>query len=465
RAVGEPVVGEPVVDKPVVDKRIVEHRTGDLVITTVREQKTAAAVSLARGPLKASMWPWVIMGLVGAGSLFALGRLVLAARQLSKQLHGRRDVIEDPVLETHLALCAKAELKKRPRLSASSKLRSPVALWNNEICLPERAVDSLSQPQQQGMLAHELAHLIRRDPLWRVGIAAFEALFFFQPLNHLARRKLNEVAEFQCDDWAARNAGTGVHLAKCLAEVASWLDGGPEENAIATAMAAPSSPIVQRITRLLGNVKGQATGHPASRVAFTVFTLGAVVWFVPGISYAQPTSDSANMSTPVAASGEHGIRFEDASDGTFDRSTVVLDTEREQVRVHVEARRPAALQPVREAILPERSEEDRLQIVIRGGIWGGGFPFCMGACDGGMFLDLGWDARAHHRAARAAQRAERAAARAAERAYDAQRRAEAPPRRRGPHVRSKPSVRSRPSGWFELLSGKTETPSGELLRL
>lgn len=450
----------------VVDKRIVEHRSGELLITTVREHK-AAAVSSARGPLQASMWPWVILGLVGAGSLFALGRLALAARQLGKQLHGRRDVIEDPVLETHLALCAKAELKKRPRLSASSKLRSPVALWNHEICLPERAVDSLSQPQQQGMLAHELAHLIRRDPLWRVGIAAFEALFFFQPLNHFARRKLNEVSEFQCDDWAARNSGTGVHLAKCLAEVASWLDGGPEENVIATAMAAPSSPIVRRITRLLGDVKGRATGHPASRVAFTVFTLGAVVWFVPGIGYAQPAS---NTTTRLAA-GERGIRFEDTSDGAFDRSTVVLDTDQEQVRVQVEARRPAAPPPVPEALFPDRSGEDRsgaerLQIVIRGGIWGGGFPFCMGACDAGLFLDLGWSEGAHHRGTRAVQRArehaERAqqrAARATERAHEARRRAEALPRRRGPEVRSTPS------GWFGLLSGKTETPSGELLRL
>ena len=383
------VVAEPT--ETLVDKRIVEHRTGDLTITTIREATPAAAAAV-QAPLQASSWPWVILGLILAGSLFAVGRLAWSARQLNQQLTGRRDVMEDPVLEFHLGLCAKAELKKRPRLSASTKLRSPVALLRNEICLPERAVDSLSPQQQQGMLAHELAHLIRKDPAWRIGIAVFEAVLFFQPLNHFARRKLNEVAEFQCDDWAARNTGGGVHLAKCLAEVASWLDGGPQNSPVMTAMAAPSSPIVQRITRLLGN-RNAPTGHTAVRVAFTVLALGAVTWFVPGVGYAHPGATTREAGSVPA--GPTDVRFADLSNGAYDRSSVHIDNGQERVEVRVQARKPSPPPRPPELMVPNEPRRDHdgggLQIIIRGGIWGGGFPCFLGACGQGLFLGMELD--------------------------------------------------------------------------
>lgn len=367
----------------VVDRRIVQHQTGELTITTIRQRNGAAIADASREP---SPWAWVLLGLVGAGSVFALGRLAFAARRLSKQLQGRRDVIEDPVLESHLALCAKAELRQRPRLTASGKLRSPVALLRNEICLPERAVDSLTPQQQQGLLAHELAHLIRKDPAWRIGVAVFEAAFFFQPLNHLARRKLHEVAEFQCDDWAARQAGTGVHLAKCLAEVASWLEGGPPQASIVTAMAAPSSPIVARITRLLGRHQPEVAGGTATRIGFSLLSLGAVIWLAPAIGDVNVNHASTSSAALASAAGD--LHFEDASDAAFDRSTVHLNTGPERVEVKVEARKPAPpLVLERPAIPAPPRRGDRLQIVIRGG-WGFG---------SGLFLHVDIDREVHDR--------------------------------------------------------------------
>ena len=496
-------------EEALVDRRVVEHQSGTLTITTVRERKESAVAAAV--PLEPSPWPWVVLGLVLAGSVFALGRLVWAARRLRKQLEGRRDVMEDPVLESHLALCAKAELKKRPKLTASPKVRSPLALMGNEICLPERAVDSLSPEQQQGMLAHELAHLIRRDPAWRFGVAIFEALFFFQPLNHLARRKLAEVAEFQCDDWAAQHTGTGVHLAKCLAEVASWLDGGPPQTAIMTAMAAPSSPIVQRITRLLGHPKARATGHAATRVAFAVFAIGAVAWLVPGVGYAQPKATAVEGGH---TGSDREVAFVDTSDARWDRGTLHLDTGDEQVEVHVQAPKAAPPPPPEAPAIPSPPERhgDSLRIIIQGDTWGG-FPFCMGPCGGGVLFDLhigdgdplglledledledlddlieaevergllgafgGYYHHGHHghhgrrdRLERARERSERAAERAreaAERARDAAERVRQHHHRRGHHDHE--ASREQPSGWFGLMSRPAEPRTesgGELLEL
>src|SRR5256884_8916222 len=77
------------------------------------------------------------------------------------------------------------------------------------------------------MLAHELAHLARRDSLWLAGASLIERFFFFQPLNRLARRELETTAEYLSDEWATRKTGSPVALAKCLATVAEWIQASP----------------------------------------------------------------------------------------------------------------------------------------------------------------------------------------------------------------------------------------------
>ena len=360
---------------PAVERRVVRHRAGDLEITTIRQRQapTAAAATAAPAPTEPSPWPMVLLGLWGVGAVLGLARLGWSAHRLKKQLAGRRDVIEDPVLEGYLDLCSKAGLKKRPRLTASAHLRSPIALGRREICLPERAVDSLSPPQQQGMLAHELAHLVRHDPLWNVVTAVFEAVFFFQPLNYIARRKIQEVAEFQCDDWAARQTGTGVHLAKCLAEVAGWVEDGPPMTAAATSMAASGSPIVRRITRLLHERRRGGRVHPVGRVALTIGTLGTIIALVPGVSQAEHGAAAPSPRAVTVASlgnAPHGVVFEDLSDAGHDRSTIRVLAGDEVVEINVQSPNDPPPPPPAPAPEPPR---DRMEIRIHGhvGPWGG----------------------------------------------------------------------------------------------
>ena len=77
-----------------------------------------------------------------------------------------------------------------------------------------------------------------------------EHLFFFQPLNRLARARMQEVAEFLCDDWAAARNGSGLDVARGLASVAAWLDGHAPSVPLA-GMAEHPSQLLARVTRLL----------------------------------------------------------------------------------------------------------------------------------------------------------------------------------------------------------------------
>ncbi|MEM6289809.1 MAG: M56 family metallopeptidase [Myxococcota bacterium] len=349
----------------VVQRRITQHDAGDVRITTVQQQRTPAVVAAPAPAFVPSRWPWLILGLAGLGGAFALLRLGLGARRTAARLRGRRDVIEDPVLERFFELCDEAGFKgkRRVRLTASAHLRSPVALMRREVVIPERALERLTPAQQHGMVAHELHHLQRRDPQWAMVTAVMEALFVFQPLNHLARRKLQELAEFQCDDWAAQTAGGGTQLAKCLAEVASWLDEA-RPSALTVAMADRDSPVVRRITRLLHGRRKVRAGStsPVFRIGTGVVLLGASVWLMPNIA---PASSGTSTSTqgdavPTGAASLATVTVTDLSGESGQRrSAVHIDGAQEHVEVRVDRKPELAPPPP-----PPPPASDR--IVIRG---------------------------------------------------------------------------------------------------
>lgn len=379
---------------PVVRRKITQHDAGDVRITTVQESKPPVAVAaVAAAPKKPgtpSKWPWVVIGLAGVGALFALARLGMAARRAHAQLRGRRDVIEDPILEKFFELCDTAgfpkEGKKRLRLTASSHLRSPVALLRREVVIPERAIDKLTPAQQHGMVAHEIAHLQRRDPQWALVTAVFEAAFVFQPLNHLARRKLQELAEFQCDDWAAKTTGGGTHLAKCLAEVASWLEDTRAPAALTVAMADRDSPVVRRITRLLHGRRKAGTGpvSPILRVGSGLLLLGSGVFLIPNIAPASegPKAPPQPIHAPDGETALSTVTVHDLSgESGRRRSAVTIEREDETVRVHVDRK------PEPEPMLVPEPPRGGDRIIIRG-FYGDSFPFGEGCGSVGVDIDI-----------------------------------------------------------------------------
>jgi beta-lactamase regulating signal transducer with metallopeptidase domain len=94
------------------------------------------------------------------------------------------------------------------RLSVSGKCATPVVIGASEICVPPRFVHGLDVSQQRAALAHELAHVARRDSYWQLAGGMLNAIFFFQPLIILARVRMREASERLCDDWAVRHTGS-----------------------------------------------------------------------------------------------------------------------------------------------------------------------------------------------------------------------------------------------------------------
>jgi beta-lactamase regulating signal transducer with metallopeptidase domain len=223
-------------------------RTGAIEVPAARDRASAAVHAGWRAISPFLPLVLVLLWILGAGlSIFRLG---LAKVRLHHLLRGRRPLSGGPLPERLDRLRRSAGIRRPVRLTVSERIPGPVALGRSEICLPGRALTDLDPVHQESVLAHELGHLARRDPAWLVATATIEAIFFFQPLNRLARRSLRETAEFLCDDWAVTHTGRSLTLARCLAEVAGWIHA-PARPALASAMAEGGSPLVRRIERLL----------------------------------------------------------------------------------------------------------------------------------------------------------------------------------------------------------------------
>ncbi len=217
--------------------------------------------------LKATANANVSAAISAALLLWFLGVLMLFLRRtrrknlFSGQLLERREIVRGALPQFLLRVCDRNKIFKNIRLTSSAKITSPIAVNMREICFPEQAFEKLETAQQQSMLAHEIAHIVRRDPVWIQIYAFFEIALFFQPLNRIARREWQETAEFLCDDWAVRATGESLNLAKCLAEVASWLKNQPLAVPVA-GMAELRSPLIRRVQRLLNNTSGGVKDLP-----------------------------------------------------------------------------------------------------------------------------------------------------------------------------------------------------------
>ena len=141
------------------------------------------------------------------------------------------------------------------------------------------------------MLAHEVAHLVRRDPQWLIVARAMEVVFFMQPLNRLARRRMQEVAEYLCDDWAVSRMSQPVTLARCLAAVAEWVSRAPRAHSarlhpMSAMVESRGSPLVRRVGRILDGHSAPGARSARLAVAASVLALLALAGVAPRVSVA-----------------------------------------------------------------------------------------------------------------------------------------------------------------------------------
>jgi len=235
-------------------------------------------------PARLPSWPALVVAAWATWAIIGLGRLLHYYLRLQRLLHGRHEVTDAGDLAILAGLRRQAGVWRMVRLTAAPRCSTPFVLGSSEICVPGSLFHTLTPEERCCALAHELAHVARRDPLWQLIAGVIQAVFFFQPLNRLAARRLREDAEFVADDWAVRQTGSPMGLARCLIAVAGWAVPGTESAPEATmAMAEGGSPLILRVERLLAHRGSARVTSGRVWTLASVVLLGMVVGAAPGV--------------------------------------------------------------------------------------------------------------------------------------------------------------------------------------
>ncbi|MBL8298167.1 MAG: hypothetical protein JNN30_07470 [Rhodanobacteraceae bacterium] len=175
--------------------------------------------------------------------------VVRSAAALARLLRESVPLVADDWHRDCAELAAGFGLARVPVLRSSDSLASPLATPQASVVVPGWAL-ALPSAQRRALLAHELAHIARRDPQWRLLLALWRGMVCPLPLAALALRRLHALAEWQCDAAAVRATGDAPALAACLVHCLQQRIT-PSFPALAAAMADVRSPLLQRAERLL----------------------------------------------------------------------------------------------------------------------------------------------------------------------------------------------------------------------
>ena len=210
-----------------------------------------------------------------------LGLLAMSLRLLGGLLYVQR-------LRRYRVRPLSAEWQQRlTTLAARSGVKRPVALLESAlvqvplvvghlrpmILLPLGTVAGLSAAQLEAILAHELAHVLRRDYLVNLLQTVAEAVFFYHPAVWFVARCVRTERENCCDDTAtALVGGDPLRLARALTALAEWSQSATVAPAPRLALAA-----IGRRGALLSRVRRLVTRRPAAPTLAEGIMAGALV--------------------------------------------------------------------------------------------------------------------------------------------------------------------------------------------
>jgi beta-lactamase regulating signal transducer with metallopeptidase domain len=171
-------------------------------INNIEALDSPARVSPTAEPVTI-LWPAALACVWLAGALVYVA--ILALRCIGfRRLLSTSTAADADITESAARLAAKLGLRRGPPVRMVEAAVPPL-VWSlgfrPVIVLPSKLLADLSLAQRDALIAHELAHVRRRDDLVRWLEVIALAAFWWNPLAWFARRKLRVAEEECCDAW------------------------------------------------------------------------------------------------------------------------------------------------------------------------------------------------------------------------------------------------------------------------
>lgn len=204
-----------------------------------------------------------------------------------------------PLQNAMLAEVAR-RLGGRTEVLLSDELRVPVTcgLLKPRIVLPHSA-EGWSASRLEAVLLHELAHVKRRDLTAQALVYLIAALWWFQPLGWLLRRRMRAESEFACDAAAISSGLRASEYAQELLGVAKFAGSDRRFSSSAIGMVRASD-LEARLRAIL---------HPPVRVLSRPrsYAVGVVLGIASIAASALSLGPNQNSDEPGGSSMKHTI--------------------------------------------------------------------------------------------------------------------------------------------------------------
>ena len=222
------------------------------------------------------------------------------------------------------------------RIVESAVVDSPILIgWLQPlVVLPIAAMAQMSAAQVEALVAHELAHIRRRDYAINLLQTIAEALLFFHPGVWWVSRRIRQEREHCCDDAAIAVAGEATAYAEALMALASW-----REREFQPSLGAAKGSLLLRIRRLLSVAPGDDRPGGGGLVLLgTGAVLAATVMVLSAASSAtaQPSAQASGENRLVRQTDHFEIYYPPSLDLHADR--MAHEAERAYARVSVDLR-------------------------------------------------------------------------------------------------------------------------------
>ncbi len=179
------------------------------------------------------------------------------------------------VLARMAALKSKLGMRRAVVVLTSPRVAAPVVLggWRPALVLPPRFTGDFDSQQQDTILAHELAHLVSRDPAWQTATLVLCALLWWHPLAWWSRRQLRAANEALADEASLVVPDGPRILAEALVLLGQRLVRLQPRFGLSLGGSRFRSSLGRRVERLLTLPRRSRPAPRRARLAFAHFSL------------------------------------------------------------------------------------------------------------------------------------------------------------------------------------------------
>ena len=279
------------------------------------------------GPLGLSWLEWL-------GVLWAAGTVVLLLRLLLGILFQRWRIAAMPRGDSTLARQAAAAVMPRgvrwtPTVVVSPMVSVPsvTGFFAPIFLLPEL---SLTETHLKEVLRHELGHFLGRDIWIKLGIAIFQAVFWWNPMVYLMGKDLDYLLEVRADAYTTRQrtAVERLDYLEAVTEVVRQLDASPSQRhgyVLSLNMTGQRDQLLERMQLVFSETPRRPRGRVLLAVGLAALLLSSYLFVVqPRVSPPESENyiqiDTSNSYLLLTSDGSYELYIDGSYWCTVDQA-------------------------------------------------------------------------------------------------------------------------------------------------